>query len=474
MLVQLKTLKIHFFATVLLLFFINNATKTFFDDTPLFLNTSTLDVIQKESVPTTKNHSQSQKKWTLILYISADNDLRAFAARNIKQLAAIGSNEYINIVVHLDIRIAGNQKITRRYYVEKNRILHVNPNDQKTERMDSGNPKTLISCCKWAIKQYPAENYGLVLWNHGTGILDPARGRIINPVQLFSFNPTKNKFEIDRSIEFFDWVDNNQRGICWDDSTGNYLTNEKLDQALTTVREKYMNNEKFAFIAFDACLMAMVEFAYMLKKHAHLMVASQEVELGTGYNYTLALEPFNTQSPTKEEFARHIVHAYAQSYSSITNDYTQSAIDLSLIDSVERSMHHISLLLIECLNKQKHNSVKNALKKSRNRLLCTHFDEPRYIDLHNLLSNIRSNIDGFQLYNSTEQRQLIQQLKNALDDGMKCISEAVIANTAGRSLGKAHGISVYFPEDYMHQSYPRTEFAANNAWMQFLQIYLSK
>ncbi|HLE76171.1 MAG TPA: hypothetical protein VI521_00195, partial [Candidatus Babeliales bacterium] len=67
-----------------------------------------------------------KKKWTFIVYMAADNDLRAFAANNIRQMAAIGSNENINILTHLDIRLNGNQKVTRRYYIEKNKLNQMN------------------------------------------------------------------------------------------------------------------------------------------------------------------------------------------------------------------------------------------------------------------------------------------------------------------------------------------------------------
>src|SRR3990167_10950429 len=66
-----------------------------------------------------------KSKRTIIIYMAADNDLRIFAARNIQQMAAIGSNENISILVHLDIRISGNKKITRRYLIEKDKVLHI-------------------------------------------------------------------------------------------------------------------------------------------------------------------------------------------------------------------------------------------------------------------------------------------------------------------------------------------------------------
>jgi hypothetical protein len=87
----------------------------------------------------------AKKKRTIIIYVAADNDLSIFAARNIKQMAAVGSNEHINVLVHLDIRIIGNKKITRRYFIEKETIWHVNAQDSFSQSMDSGNPATLIS-----------------------------------------------------------------------------------------------------------------------------------------------------------------------------------------------------------------------------------------------------------------------------------------------------------------------------------------
>ena len=295
----------------------------------------------------------------MLIYMAADNDLRSFAARNIKQMAAIGSNEHINIVAHLDIRIANNKKITRRYYIEHDQILHVNAYDQATQQMDSGQPETLISACKWAITDYPAENYALIFWNHGTGALDPQQGRIINATELFSYNHDLKVLELDRSTSILGntdhithfqdpqnllWlleqdgsptscsaIDNDlqtedPRGICWDDSTGNYLTNQKLDHALQVVRTQYLNNKKFAIIGFDACLMSMIEVGNLIKKHTEIMVGSQEVELGTGWNYQKVLEPFLTRNLNKYEFAQHIARVYEDTYNKITNDCVRCGI----------------------------------------------------------------------------------------------------------------------------------------------------
>ncbi len=456
-----------------------------------------------------RHHKKSQKRQTtVIVYMAADNDLRSFAARNIKQMAAVGSNENLHICVHLDIRIAGNKKITRRYYIEKNKILHVNAYDPETQRMDSGQPETLISACQWAIENYPANDYALIFWNHGTGALDPSHGRIISPTELFTYNPQLHMLELDRSTSILgniDPVPNNcdsqdviwlleqhasdskiwqdidcdlqtnesdPRGICWDDSAGNYLTNQKLDYALGEVRKKYLNNKKFAIIGFDACLMSMIEVCNLLVKHSHIMVGSQEVELGTGWNYQKVLEPFQHRKLNKRDFARHIAHVYEETYNKITNDYTQSAIFLDDLHFLDKNVNAVAKLLIESLQLQKNKSVHNAIRASKNKLLCTHFDEPSYIDLHHFFANVEYNLKHFSFTNHERGKKILQELRHLLDHGRAIIRKLVLANVAGKNLNQARGISIYFPERRIHSSYAHIPFAKENHWAQLLQLYV--
>lgn len=448
----------------------------------------------------------TKKKFTIIIYMAADNDLRSFAARNIKQMAAIGSNAHINIVVHLDIRIANNKKITRRYFIDKGQILHVNAYDQSTQQMDSGQPETLISACNWAIHDYPAENYVLVFWNHGTGPLDPQQGRIINATELFNYNPELRLLELDRTVSILgnndhitsfndpnnilwhmeqdslaqeyheldaDLNTDDPRGICWDDSTGNYLTNQKLDLALTTIRQQSLNGSKFAIIGFDACLMSTLEVGDLIQKHADIMVGSQEVELGTGWNYQKVLEPFLTGAISKIDFAKHIAHVYEDTYNKITNDYTQSTVNLNDLPSISQAIHTLADLLVQALQGQKNKSVFNAINASKNKLLCTHFDEPSYIDLHHFLVNLEQNLKLFTFVDTTKGKLLIEQIRKSILQARSAIKKAVLTNVAGKNLAQAQGLSIYFPDTRLHSSYNRIPFAQKNNWFKFLQAYLT-
>ncbi len=421
----------------------------------------------------TKNQRQPAiKDWTIITYMAADNDLAPFARRNLKQQADVGSNDRVNIVTQLDTRINGNIKVTKRYYIEPNKLIVMNQHDPISQKMDSGAPETLIDCCRWAIQNFPAHNYALILWNHGTGVIDIGKLRSINPLQLFSFNPSTNLIELDRNIPFLEFIQSiPERGICFDDSTGHYLTNQDLDMALKEICTNFLHGKKFSCICFDACLMAMLEIANVIKNYSDFMIASQEIELGAGYDYKRMLTPLLTEPMNKATFAKHIVASYENVYSQITNDFTQSAINLLHIPALEQNINTVATLLIDSLKYQQGTTIKDAIKASRHKLLCTHFDEPSYLDLHHFYSNVLQNLKNFQYQHETH-RYLKDVLAKTLQEGMSLIKRTVIANATGKNLKLAHGISIYFPERGIHNSYHNTSFALSNQWIKFLITYL--
>ncbi len=408
---------------------------------------------------------RNNKKWTVMVYIAADNDLRGFAARNIKQMAAVGSNERVNILVHLDIKITGNKKITRRYYIESGRINHMNDNDPSTARMDSGNPETLISFVDWSVRNYPAEKYCLILWNHGTGPIDPGQGKIVNPSNLFTLNPVTNKWELDRSVGFLEYVCNSNtknRGIAWDDTTGNYLTNQTMEHALKTIKETILSGQKLALIGFDACLMSTIEIANIVKNYAHYCVASQEVEMGTGWKYNDVLAPFLTQDMDEESFAAHIVRAYEKTYEKINDDFTLSAVNLKLVDHLEHAIDNLSQSLLHALTMQRNLSVARWIRNSKN--TATRFDEPSYIDLHHLLHNLANQVNTVEFLSGHDKHGSINDINQHINACLHLIEQTIIENTVGPNVSRARGISIYFPDKKVHPSYKKCNFALQNNW----------
>lgn len=422
--------------------------------------------IYKNLNPIRKAGPQARKKWTMMVYIAADNDLFYFAWNNIRQLAQSASPD-INIVVYLNE--PGPHKKTQIYLIEKNKATLLNKDNQ--EKLNSGDPRTLAGFCNWVIKNFPADEYLLDLWNHGTGWAD-VKYKAINPTSLFVFNPSTLMLELDRNIRYLDMLDQVQldkiqRGICFDDTYKSYLNNQDLEYALSVICNEGLNGGKLSIIGMDACLMAMVEIANICKKYAHIMVASEEVELGQGWRYDVALEPFSTNcNISKEELACHLVKSYQYNYSNITSDFTLSAINLDYFQEIEDNINNVAMLLLNCLQHQRGQNVKYILRQCR-RNIC--FEEPSYIDIISFYKRLLKNIDKFSLQSNNN---LVSQLNNALEQGIKLMNTCIIANTFGSNLNHANGLSIYFPEQNMLSSYQKTEFAQANQWYNLITHYV--
>lgn len=415
---------------------------------------------------------QQKKPWTVLVFAAADNNLRDYASRNQKQMSAVGSNQNVNILMHVDTRLAGSKKTSRRYYIEKNNPVQIEIPHERGP-LNSGDPQTLISTCAWAIENYPADHYMLVLWNHGTGIIDPYGRRQFDTDFLFHLNPATNNYELDRTVGFIDLIEAlADKGICWDDSTGEYLTNQKLEYALAEVVQNQLGGKKFDIIAFDACLMSMLEVAEITKRYATIQISSQEVEPGPGWQYSEALAPFTFGAPDKYALATHIVNAFAKAYKPHGNhpgfvDYTQSALDLELIDEVEKNVDKLAQVLVNALESERSLVFKNVIALSRSKKNCTHFNEPTYIDLYHFYSNMLKNLR--ETFKTRD--HLVMQLIQVLEVGQSLMKKAVIHSVSGSNMPHAKGISIFFPEKRIHPSYKKANFS-KNSWINFLTKYL--
>ena len=280
--------------------------------------------------------------------------------------------------------------------------------------------------------------------------------------------------ELDRSMSYLELINPlpDPRGLCFDDSTGHYISNQGLEYALHTICNECLDGKKFDIIGFDACLMSMVEIGNIVRDYADFMVGSQEVELALGWRYDSILTKAAQQKIPINSFAQHIVTMYRDMYHKVTKDYTQSAVALELLPQLEANIDTVAKLLLDALKLEKSNTVREALKASRHRLYCTQFVEQSFVDLHHFYTNVMNNMNRFQYNNVRSGKQIQTDLTKALQQGISLIQHIVIANAVGSGLANARGISIYFPEQRIHGSYAHTKFARTNNWGNFLAQYI--
>ena len=421
----------------------------------------------------------AKKRCTVLLYGAARNDLLPFIDRNLMQLMQLGTNDEVTFLVHLDIFGAGRRKLTQRFIIYKNQMIQVGEDMQ----MDSGDPETLRDACKWGFTNFPSDMTVLILWNHGTGDLEPIRSKAINPSELYVFNPKTNLVELNRSIQFLEYIENKEetpdvRGICFDEYTGHFLTNHQVGEVLRDINRSCLGGRPLDVLCCDACLMMGIGFAYSLKPYrtrpiARYLVGSQEVVLATGYPYAQMFSKLAAQPMSAQEFACETVKIFSDSYSRITNDYTQSALCLDALDPLYESIDTVGNLLIEGIKKQANKSVKEFVKRCSSRTSCTYFEEPSYKDLYQLLTNMLKNIESITLLSVSDTTNYKQRLSQELQKCRSLIDHAVIANATGKGLKDARGISIYVAERKIYPSFPYTDFAQHTSWMNMLGLYLN-
>lgn len=470
--------------------------------------------------------STAQAEWTVLVYMEADNNLSMFAQHNLRDMLSANSSEKSNLLVQCNQY--HNQGIWR-YRITKNN-LEVDSTLPAPEIGKHDCVSELVSSVRWASERYPAKKYALILWDHGVGIIDPLWGAA-NPwlakyQEMFAGNPRVNipGFEVDSK----DCLENElHRGILFNETARTYMNNQQLSDALGQINK--ILNKKIDLVGMDACLMAMVEVGYQIKNHADILVASQEVELAEGWRYSPFISLLAGGNVGSFDLAQSIVLSYDAYYKNKSAIYTQSAIDLTHMDNLRKSIDGIVSLIIKC-HKQ-HNAIKQMIYNARNS--CLQFNTSSYIDLHSFYAELynqlkngnlrndlcesaledrKSNLDlvhtvlpenyyqenvvrsdamDLAINNESEAEQLkhmqpnlilpkppisreIEDLKNALVFGMKVIETSVISSLSGKNLSKAKGMSIYFPykPSRIDISYLRTDFAKDSLWIEFLKNYL--
>jgi len=113
-------------------------------------------------------------KWTVMVYMNADNDLERFGVRDFLEMSKVGSTQDVNILVQMDrtpgyTEEYGNWTQTLRFKVEKNMTPTKEESLSDIGEANMGEPSVLKNFIDWGKQNYPAENYILVIWDHGDG-----------------------------------------------------------------------------------------------------------------------------------------------------------------------------------------------------------------------------------------------------------------------------------------------------------------
>lgn len=201
----------------------------------------------------------SKQGRTVMVYVSAENNLSSYAQININDMisGAASLNNDDRLLVYVDrasrkekpfiIRINGNKK---------------NPVDTvRTYESDfySSDPERMKEVLTWCMTNYPNKDYGLVLWGH-------ANGWIIEPSVSTKAKGPSRAFGQDT-------------GEDTDDNKSLWMNISQMRQALSALPHS------LKFIFADCCAFQCVEVGYELRNTTEYIIASPAEIPGEGAPY---------------------------------------------------------------------------------------------------------------------------------------------------------------------------------------------
>ncbi|MBP5280583.1 MAG: hypothetical protein J6Z03_08870 [Erysipelotrichaceae bacterium] len=324
--------------------------------------------------------------YTIMVYMcGADLESEyGMAVNDLVEMARATASDKVNVIVFTGGSKRWNTDVISSKY---NQIIKISGNGQISYLVENAGTGTMLdadnmtSFIEYCADNFPANRYGLILWDHGGGSIS---------------------------------------GYGYDEKypNTNPMTLADIDRTLTDA------DVTFDFVGFDACLMATTETAIMLAEHADYLIGSEESEPGIGWYYTdwLSRLAANTSMPTVE-IGKNIADDFVNHCRRETpgQSATLSVVDLAEIQDIVPTKLSAFSLTTEQMISNDFYTVAAARKGSRE------FASDTYIDMVDIV-DMASKIDTPEALDLT-----------------RSLMSAIKYNNTTSDMSNAYGLSVYFP-----------------------------
>ncbi|MBK9386298.1 MAG: hypothetical protein IPN34_15915 [Planctomycetes bacterium] len=366
-----------------------------------------------------------ERRWTLAIYLGGDNDLEESAIDDLYEMERALPERGVEVLVLLD-RAEGFDE--RRGDWKDTRILRVRRGEEASEvlaapgELDTNYPQALAGFAVAAFQKFPAQRYGLIVWDHGGGW-----GGVV--------------------------VDEDAKAH----GRGGMLTPMELRSALRSIQLS-TPLPRLDLLAFDACLMAQLENGLLCEDFAQILVASEANVAATGFPYGRCLEALGDAALDPAEIARAWVAAFGQaSDAEHEGEATLSAIDTSALPRVARVLDEAAAALLP--------RVAEDWAPLLRALFYAECYEPRRKRLY---EHAHSSVDLGDLA-----RRFANELAAPpaeLAHLAEAIDAAVLASHGGASRVSSRGLAIYGPRlaAQQRERYAQTPLGAGNRFRALL------
>ena len=222
----------------------------------------------------------------VLFYMISENSLLSADSSDIRELLKakdqLKDNE--EIIIYLDNNtFPAIYQITNK--TEATMLSEMEPVYRYAEEHNSACQQSLEDFLTYVNKYYPADNYSIVFWSHGTGWVPS------------SYSGDTKNFSRRRAFG----IDNGQNT---NKNTGNQMSISELHKALQGF------GRKFNYVMFDCCFMQCAEIDYELRDVTDYIIASPAEIPYDGAPYADLMRPLFDE----ETFTKTIPDTYYQAY----------------------------------------------------------------------------------------------------------------------------------------------------------------
>lgn len=352
-------------------------------------------------------------KWTVMVYISGDNNLEDYVVSDIEtELAPTGSSTNVQVVALAD---RGPGYDTSYGDWQTTKLFHVTPGMTAASEnavadwgeRNFGDKQTLIDFVTWTKANYPADHYALYFWGHG-----------------WNWHPGY---------------------VMLDDTSNDTLDMGEIEAALPSLGFIDM-------VGFDGCNMASIEVQLLWHGHATALAHSQEWVGGEGLQYDLILAQL-AANPNMS--ADQVAIASSQS---ATSDKTWSAVAVdSRFDALLNAVGQWSVALNNGLgaHRKKYDRAFGATR--------SFWQAPMDKDLYDMAFEVNRNVAD-------------ANIKAKSQAVMNAVNAVVLHERHVNAYADVHGITIYHvskaaQKDSNYTYYRGLDFALQTGWDEFLDAY---
>ena len=354
-----------------------------------------------------------QAKWTVMVYISGDNNLEDYVVKDLElELAPTGSSANVQVVALADRgpgydTSRGDWQTTKLFHVTQGMVADAAHQVADWGERDMGDKQTLIDFVTWSKTNYPADHYALYFWGHG-----------------WNWHPGY---------------------VMQDDTNADTLDLDELKVAIPSLGF-------IDVVGYDGCNMASLEVLKAWQGHATAVSGSQEYVGWEGLQYDLILAQL---AANPNMTADQVAIASSQSASA---DKTWSAVAVdgrltTLLTAVDQ--WSVALKNGLAANRSKYAKAFTATRSM--------WQAPMDDDLYDMAYEINRNVTD-------------TNIKSKSLAVMNAFASVVLHERHVNAYSDVHGISIYLvtkasQKDSNYTYYRTLDFALTTGWDEFLDAY---